>query len=195
MLFDIIGKFNGFNGSASQSAPSDDKTALVAATDRAASLEARAEALSIVPKASPPSSTPKASTLESGVEIKGTIKCTLDLFFDGCIEGEIHSAGTLTLGANACVKGSIHSRTVVIFGRVEGTIAAQERCELKEEAHVFGDITAGSLSIEEGATFMGQSKSGKRSVMAAPATIPAAPATIPAARVTAPAAPVIRLAA
>jgi cytoskeletal protein CcmA (bactofilin family) len=44
---------------------------------------------------------------------------------------------------------------------VEGTIAAQERCDLKATATVIGDITAGTLAVEEGATFSGSSKVGK----------------------------------
>ena len=39
-----------------------------------------------------------------------------------------------------------------------------ERCELKSNAILVGDIAAGTLSIEEGATFMGQSSVGKKPV-------------------------------
>ena len=106
--------------------------------------------------------TSSKNVLASDVEIKGSIKFSHDLIIDGRIEGEDHSDGALTVGENAIIKGEIKPRTVVIFGKVEGNITVQERCELKSNAILVGDIAAGTLSIEEGATFMGQSQVGKR---------------------------------
>ena len=58
--------------------------------------------------------------------------------------------------------GEIKTRSVTIFGRVQGNITVQDRCELKANAVLEGDIAAGTLAIEEGATFMGSSSVGKR---------------------------------
>ncbi|MCB1225959.1 MAG: polymer-forming cytoskeletal protein [Verrucomicrobiales bacterium] len=106
--------------------------------------------------------TSSKNVLANDVEIKGSIKFSHDLIIDGRIEGEVHSDGALTVGENANIKGEIKTRTVVVFGKVEGNVTVQERCELKSNATVHGDIAAGTLSIEEGATFMGQSQVGKR---------------------------------
>jgi cytoskeletal protein CcmA (bactofilin family) len=106
------------------------------------------------------------NVLANDVEIKGSIKFSHDLIVDGKIEGEVHSDGALTVGENAFIKGEIKTRTVVLFGKVEGNIIVQERCELKSNATLIGDIAAGTLSIEEGATFMGQSQVGKKAVEA-----------------------------
>ena len=124
---------------------------------------------------SPPPMTSSKNVLANDVEIKGSIKFSHDLIIDGRIEGEVHSDGSLTVGENANIKGEIKTRTVVIFGKVEGNITVQERCELKSNAILVGDITAGTLSIEEGAPFMGQSSVGKRPEgnKAAPAAKPA----------------------
>lgn len=102
------------------------------------------------------------NVLSNDVEIKGSIKFTHDLIIDGRIEGEVNSEGALTVGENANIKGELKTRTVVIFGKVEGNVVVQERCELKSNAILIGDITAGTLSIEEGATFMGQSQVGRK---------------------------------
>jgi cytoskeletal protein CcmA (bactofilin family) len=93
----------------------------------------------------------------------------------------VHSDGALTVGENALIKGEINTRTVVIFGKVEGNIVVQERCELKSNATLIGDITAGTLSIEEGATFMGQSAVGKKAVDSASARSSSASAAKPSA--------------
>lgn len=114
------------------------------------------------------------NVLANDVEIKGSIRFSHDLIIDGKIEGEVHSDGALTVGENAVIKGEIKTRSVIIFGKVEGNITVQERCELKSNATLIGDIAAGTLAIEEGATFMGQSAVGKRAVEAATARSAAA---------------------
>jgi len=168
MLLDII-KRQGPNGTSSQPAT----TPTPAATEPPSAPVARSDKSQVIsPKLV---STPRIDVLESGVEIKGSLKSSHDLHFDGKIEGEIHSTGTLTVGENATIKGGIKTRAVVIFGNVEGNIAVQDRCELKSTAHVAGDITSGSLTMAEGAAFNGQSKVGQQSGFRASAPAAAAP--------------------
>jgi cytoskeletal protein CcmA (bactofilin family) len=100
--------------------------------------------------------------LGSGVEIKGSIRFTDDLTIDGRIEGEVISDGCLIVGENGFIRGEIMTGSVIIFGKVEGNVTAQDRCELKDNAVMTGDITAGNLSMEQGVTFMGQSRVGKK---------------------------------
>jgi cytoskeletal protein CcmA (bactofilin family) len=107
---------------------------------------------------------PNKNILSSDVEIKGSLKFSNDLIIDGKIEGEVTSDGSLTVGENAYVVGEIRTKSVVIFGRVQGNISVTERCELKSNAVLEGDIVAGTLSIEEGATFMGKSSVGAAAV-------------------------------
>ena len=110
------------------------------------------------------------NVLSSDVEIKGSIKFSHDLIIDGRIEGEVSSDGALTVGENALIKGEIKTRAVTLFGKVEGNITVVERCELKSAAVLVGDVTAGTLAIEEGATFLGRSQVGKGAAAAKPAS-------------------------
>lgn len=98
--------------------------------------------------------------LSSDVEIKGKLRFENDLIIDGRIEGEVNSEGDLTIGENAQIVGNINTRSVVVFGKVEGNITVTDRCELKQNAVLHGDVVAGKLAIEEGATFMGSSTVG-----------------------------------
>jgi len=98
--------------------------------------------------------------LSSDVEIHGSLKFSHDLIVDGKIDGDVTSDGSLTIGENARMKGKIQTKSVTIFGKVEGNITVTDRCELKSNAELLGDIQAGTLSIEEGATFMGTSTVG-----------------------------------
>ena len=99
------------------------------------------------------------NTLASDVEIKGSIKFQQDLSVDGKIEGEISSPnGVLVVGQNAEVRGEIKTKSVTVYGRVHGNITVDERCELKANAQLHGDLKAARLVIEEGATFVGKSE-------------------------------------
>ena len=105
--------------------------------------------------------------LSSDVEIKGTLKFANELIIDGRIEGEVTSEGDLTVGENANVQADIKTRSVIVFGKVHGNITVTDRCELKQNAELHGDVTAGKLAIEEGATFMGSSTVGAAAKRAA----------------------------
>lgn len=98
--------------------------------------------------------------LSSDVEIVGNLKFSHDLIIDGKIEGEVVSDGNLTVGENAHVRGEIKTKSVTVFGKVDGNITVSDRCELKSNAQLSGDIAAGTLAIEEGAMFMGASRVG-----------------------------------
>jgi cytoskeletal protein CcmA (bactofilin family) len=96
--------------------------------------------------------------LSSDVEIKGTIKFQKELLIDGKVEGEINSEGVLTIGENADIRGEIKTKSITVYGKVQGNITVNERCELKSKCTLQGDLKAARLIIEEGATFVGKSE-------------------------------------
>jgi cytoskeletal protein CcmA (bactofilin family) len=99
------------------------------------------------------------NTLANDVEVKGSIKFQHDLSVDGKVEGEISSTnGMLIVGQNAELRGEIKTKSVTVYGRVHGNITVDERCELKANAQLHGDLKAARLVIEEGATFVGKSE-------------------------------------
>ena len=87
--------------------------------------------------------------LEGKLSLTGTFKC--DAFF----KGEINCDGLLILGESARVEGSIHSKQVSIQGTVQGSIHAEEKMVILQNAVVQGDIYTDRLVIEAGATFDG----------------------------------------
>ena len=102
--------------------------------------------------------TNQKNLLSADVEIKGSIKFQNELTIDGKIEGEIKSAGILTVGENAEIKGEIKTKSVTVYGKVHGNITVEDRCELKGRASLYGDLKATRLVIEDGATFVGKSE-------------------------------------
>lgn len=90
------------------------------------------------------------------VEIKGTIVFEQNLVSHGKIDGEILTPGSLTIGKTGSVQGDIQAGAVAIHGTVNGNVTVNERCELKGNAQLIGDLEAPRLTMEEGATFVGK---------------------------------------
>ena len=111
------------------------------------------------------------NVLNSDVEVKGTLKFSGELTFDGKVDGDINSDGILTLGDNAVVKGTIDVGSVVVRGKITGNIVAKDKIELKAKTELFGDVRSAKLVIEEGVTFVGKTEVNPNKV--APTTPPA----------------------
>ncbi|HYF35159.1 MAG TPA: polymer-forming cytoskeletal protein, partial [Prosthecobacter sp.] len=86
------------------------------------------------------------NTLSKDVEIKGSITFAHQLTIEGRVEGDVISKGDLTVGENGLIKGQVNANNVVIFGKIEGNVTAQERCQAKSSATILGDITAGAFA-------------------------------------------------
>ena len=104
--------------------------------------------------------TPNSSknVLSSDVEIKGNLKFSGELTFEGKLEGEIQSDGILHLGDSAVVNGNINAQSVIVRGKINGTIVATEKIDIKTKAELFGDIRSSTLTIEEGVTVVGKTE-------------------------------------
>jgi cytoskeletal protein CcmA (bactofilin family) len=111
---------------------------------------------------------PAKNILTSDVEIKGNLKFTGELLFEGKLDGEIQTEGALTLGDGAVITGNINAQSVVVRGKVTGNINAKEKIEIKAKAELFGDIRATKLVIEEGVTYVGKTEVNPNKVSPTP---------------------------
>src|ERR1041385_2643539 len=98
------------------------------------------------------------NVLSSDVEINGTLKFAGELTFEGKLEGDINTDGTLQLGESSVVNGNLNVSSVVVRGKINGNVTAKEKVELKAKTELFGDIKAAKLVIEEGVTFVGKTE-------------------------------------
>lgn len=90
------------------------------------------------------------SYVEGTIEFHGTIR------LDGRVRGKISSDdGTLIIGEKAVIQADIRVNSIVVMGKVSGTIDAKERVEVYAPGQVHGDIDAGVISIEPGGVFHG----------------------------------------
>jgi cytoskeletal protein CcmA (bactofilin family) len=102
--------------------------------------------------------TESQNILNSDAELRGNLKCSGSLFFDGRLDGDLTVDGALELGESATIKGNLTAANVVARGRINGNITARERLEVKSRTELVGDVRAAKLMIEEGVTFLGKAE-------------------------------------
>jgi cytoskeletal protein CcmA (bactofilin family) len=91
------------------------------------------------------------------VVIKGEVSGSEDLYVDGSVEGKIELRNhSLTVGPNGNIKADVTAKAVVIQGRLDGSVNASDRVELRKAAVVNGDVTTQRIAIEEGAFLKGK---------------------------------------
>jgi cytoskeletal protein CcmA (bactofilin family) len=91
------------------------------------------------------------------VVIKGELSGSEDLYLDGQVEGSIELRDhSLTVGPNGVVKANVSAKGVIVQGKLEGSITASDRVELRQSAVVTGDLATQRISIEEGAFLKGK---------------------------------------
>jgi cytoskeletal protein CcmA (bactofilin family) len=93
------------------------------------------------------------SIISSDVVITGILQSAGDIQIDGRIDGNVKSAG-LVIGESAEIGGEIHAETLVVRGKVEGTIRAR-KVALAAGCHVQADILHKTLEVEFGAFVQG----------------------------------------
>ena len=97
------------------------------------------------------------ANIGKSVMIKGEISGSEDLYIDGSIEGTIDLRDhSLTVGPNGKVKASIIAKAIVIQGKVDGSVSASDRLDLRKSAVVTGDVSTQRIAIEEGAFLKGK---------------------------------------
>jgi cytoskeletal protein CcmA (bactofilin family) len=91
------------------------------------------------------------------VVIKGEVSGSEDLYVDGSVEGKIELRNhSLTVGPNGNIKADVIAKAVVVQGKLDGSVNASDRVELRKMAVVNGDVTTQRIAIEEGAFLKGK---------------------------------------
>ena len=96
------------------------------------------------------------ASLGKSVVIKGEVSGSEDLYVDGEIEGSIDLRNhSVTIGPNGKLKASVSAKSIVVQGKVDGSLSASDRLDLRKSAIVTGDVTTQRIAIEEGAFLKG----------------------------------------
>ena len=93
--------------------------------------------------------------IDAHLSIQGDIATDGTVRVDGRIDGTLHRADTLIIGAGGAVIGNIEAREVVVGGELTGDLSVRGRVEIQKTATVRGDIRAAAVGLEEGGTVHG----------------------------------------
>ena len=92
-------------------------------------------------------------------EIYGRLVLLDSVRIDGKVIGNIETVKekkvTVAIGRSGEVSGDITAHRVMVAGKVEGNIYANERAEFHNESEGRGDITYGTSGVEPGAKLLG----------------------------------------
>ncbi len=81
--------------------------------------------------------------------VKGTLRV------DGRVDGRVN-ADCVIVSETAVMKGEVTAQRIVVGGKIEGNLRAQETVEIKATGKVQGDIFANKFCVTEGGEFNGK---------------------------------------
>ncbi len=91
-----------------------------------------------------------------GASFRGTMMVHGTLRIDGEFEGDILDCDRLEIGEHGLMRADVEVKEAVIRGRVIGNVRALGTLEMKQGAHVEGDVAAVSVAMEPGVYFTGR---------------------------------------
>lgn len=95
------------------------------------------------------------SFIGANTDFQGELKVKGSLRVDGRIDGRLN-AECVILGETAVVKGEVIGKKIIVGGKVEGNLRAQEILEINSTGKVLGDIYTNKISVMEGGEFNGK---------------------------------------
>ncbi len=104
--------------------------------------------------------TTNTTVIGAGTRIKGDISFETTARILGQVEGRVSSKAEIHVGEGGHCSASLDAARITIDGTVEGDVSASDRIQLNASAVVCGDLTTTSLSVAEGASFVGYCRVG-----------------------------------
>jgi cytoskeletal protein CcmA (bactofilin family) len=90
-----------------------------------------------------------------GTRVAGALSGSNDIIVEGVVEGAIEGQASVTIAVGARVHGPVRARDVIVAGELNHPVCAAGTVRLCASARMTGDIEAGRIAVDEGATFEG----------------------------------------
>lgn len=98
--------------------------------------------------------------ITAGTFFEGTIDTKGSIRIDGKVKGTIKASDEVRVGRSGEINGEIFAKNARVAGRVDGNVTIEQKLTLESESALNGNLSAGKLIIDEGATFNGKSEMG-----------------------------------
>jgi len=99
--------------------------------------------------------------ISKGTRIEGQFVSQENVRLDGVIKGEVKCESRLVMGESGKIEGKVRTKDADIHGTIEGEILVFGSLQLRSTARIHGNITATTMSVEEGASWTGECKVGQ----------------------------------
>ena len=97
--------------------------------------------------------TSNQNIVSKGTKIVGDLISEGDFRIDGLVEGNLRTSGKVVVGKSGHIKGTLQGTDAYFEGKFSGKLALSGTLTLKTSAHIEGEVVAGKLAVEPGATF------------------------------------------
>jgi len=96
--------------------------------------------------------------LGEGVSVEGSLTFNQTFRVDGTFSGKILDSDRLVIGENGKVTGEVDVNSLVVYGRLEGTLKVKGSVEVHPKGWIKGEVQMNSplLTIMEGGMIEGQ---------------------------------------
>jgi cytoskeletal protein CcmA (bactofilin family) len=128
-----------------------------------------------------PSSSRQINTvIAQHCKLEGDLNSEDSVKIDGVIHGTLRCQGSAIIGETGLVKGDVHSADLLVIGKLEGSVYA-ENLHLHATANIVGDINTRTLQVDTGARYSGTVTMRDETATAIPAPLTAnsKPAALP----------------
>jgi cytoskeletal protein CcmA (bactofilin family) len=97
------------------------------------------------------------AVLEPGTDIEGKLTVSSGTArLNSHFKGEIVCEGTVVVAERGEVEADIKSKTIIVTGKIRGSVHASDRIEIKERGIILGDVYTPVLAVEPGGYLDGQ---------------------------------------
>ena len=98
------------------------------------------------------------TVIGDGASIEGAVRSERSIRIKGSVQGEVESKQRVVVEEAAQVQARVTAEHVTVLGEVNGAIECAGRLEIASSGRVTGEVSAGTLVIQEGAFFEGSLK-------------------------------------
>lgn len=89
-------------------------------------------------------------------KVEGTVISNSGLRIDGSVIGGVCAKGTVVLSGTGQIQGNVIADNIVVAGVVDGNMKITEKTNIEPTGEVYGDISTGSILIDEASVFQGK---------------------------------------
>lgn len=104
-------------------------------------------------KVKTPSETKEQNRISAGTVITGDIKAKGGFRIEGTLKGTLTTSGKVVISKGGLIDGTLNCQNADFEGKFTGKLNVNEILTLRSSAVIDGEVIAGKLAVEPGATF------------------------------------------